>query len=328
MARFLLNDASFHGQFGSTAGVILALQRVYDVRKELKRSAFELEVHSRIVERPATPSEDLRTTLFKSSNRDLKNLIFAWFNNAGCFWNNPPKHDPGEYFQCNGAVVTETALGEAAMLHWIEDSTETDTVSLNPSNFDADPLRVDWLERKGVNLEFAIRNHIACSSLPARLSALEKPAQNWDQLVGMLEKKCPSLLLSDEIVNQLGSCFYPNVAKQSIVLLQNLNAMITAKRAGNESLFNDLRSKWMVGDEARFTDSSDSEKKDFAAKMWFKHSMTGQSIFCSWHGKIQTPLFRIHFEWPMPKGVYQKEKETDEFQKLFIAYIGPKLTKK
>jgi len=30
----------------------------------------------------------------------------------------------------------------------------------------------------------------------------------------------------------------------------------------------------------------------------------------------------------MPEKVYRKEKENDVYQKLFVAYIGPKLTKK
>ncbi len=26
------------------------------------------------------------------------------------------------------------------------------------------------------------------------------------------------------------------------------------------------------------------------------------SLLCPWHGKIKTPQFRIHFEWPRPAG--------------------------
>ena len=207
---------------------------------------------------------------------------------------------------------------------------ETDTVSLLPSNFTADPLRVDWLERKGVNLDFSIRNHTDTGSLPARLSALEKPVQNWPELLNRLPRKCPNLLFSPDIANQLGMCFYPNVANQSLVLLRLLDELVTLKRAGNEARYNELRSNLMVGDEARFTDSSDREKDDeqFQKAMTFIHPVTRQKVFCTYHGKIQTPLFRIHIEWPMSEKVYRKEKDTDEYHKLLVAYIGPKLTKR
>ncbi|MDA1277088.1 MAG: hypothetical protein O2960_23995, partial [Verrucomicrobia bacterium] len=87
-------------------------------------------------------------------------------------------------------------------------------------------------------------------------------------------------------------------------------------------LYNEQWSNLMVGNEARFTDSSDDEKRDFKKAMTFTHPVTGQEVFCSWHGKIQTPLYRIHVEWPMP------EKVNDVYQPLLVAYIGPKLTKR
>lgn len=46
-------------------------------------------------------------------------------------------------------------------------------------------------------------------------------------------------------------------------------------------------------------------------------SPTGKKLFCPWHGKIKTPQFRIHFEWPRPAG--QRE--------IKVVYIGPKITK-
>lgn len=327
MARFLLNDASLHGQFATSTDVILALQRAYDIRNELKKYAFEVGVHSQIGNRPATATEDVRTSLFNSNSRDLKNLILAWFNGPGFFWDNPPQHDPKEYFECNNTPVTETALAEAAMFAWLEGVDETDTVSLLPSDFTADPLRVDWLGRPGVDLDFSVRNHTRTDSLPARLSALEKPVQNWTELVKRLERKCPNLLFSADIPAQLGLCFYPNVANQSLTLLKLLNDLVAFKRSGNQTAFNQLQASLMVGKEARFTDSSDREKDHFKDEMTFKHPISGVDVFCSWHGKIQTPLYRIHIEWPMPEKVYLKEKETDEYQKLLVAYIGPKLTK-
>ena len=74
----------------------------------------------------------------------------------------------------------------------------------------------------------------------------------------------------------------------------------------------------MEGRLARMTDSSDTEKSEFAAELKFKHPATNRIVACTWHAKIKTPQFRIHFEWP-------KQRAADA---LFIGYFGPKLTKR
>ena len=72
-------------------------------------------------------------------------------------------------------------------------------------------------------------------------------------------------------------------------------------------------------DKALFSDSSDSEKNDagFRNAMTFKDP-DGQELICFWHGKVRRPIqFRIHFSYPI-----------QSHTPLYIAYIGPKLTKK
>ncbi len=43
----------------------------------------------------------------------------------------------------------------------------------------------------------------------------------------------------------------------------------------------------------------------------------GHQLECFWHGKIKSPQYRIHFSYPIEEDV-----------PLYIAYIGPKLTKR
>jgi hypothetical protein len=74
---------------------------------------------------------------------------------------------------------------------------------------------------------------------------------------------------------------------------------------------------WMVGANARITDESKTNKSDFKEELKFVHPKTGEKIFCPYHGKIKTPQYRIHFQWPLP----------EKAQQLFIGYFGPKITK-
>jgi len=72
------------------------------------------------------------------------------------------------------------------------------------------------------------------------------------------------------------------------------------------------------GRGALFSDSSEGEKSKFKQEMTFRHPENPDtSIFCPWHGKVQTPQLRVHFSWPV---------RADEA--LYVVYIGPKITKK
>lgn len=72
------------------------------------------------------------------------------------------------------------------------------------------------------------------------------------------------------------------------------------------------------GRGATFTDSSDSEKSEFKKEMTFDNPLDAKrTLFCPWHGKVQTPQLRVHFSYPIC---------ADEA--LFVVYVGPKLTKR
>jgi len=321
MPRFLLNDVSLHGQFTSSSQVIAALRRVYEIRRELVKAAFSLEVAKTVSGRPATAGRTLRQVLFETGSRDLRALVLAWFDRDGPFWDTPPMHNPGEYFECLEEVVADSALAEAAMLLFMVDVDVVDTVSFTPSRFQADPLVVRWRERQGGDLEFRIRNHTETGPVRWRLAELEQPPRSWPEMLLQLKRRCPLLLFSEDIVGQLGTTFYPAVAERSRVLLSALNELVRARRDGDEKAFNQLHSSLTHGQRARFSDSSDRERSDAQFKRWmtFKHPRRGDLIFCPWHAKIQAQQFRIHFEWPIP---------SDSKEPLFVAYIGPKITRR
>jgi hypothetical protein len=442
MPHFLLNDTSLHGQFTSCEDVIAPLKRVYEIRQELQKNGFKLGIHSRVSARPATAEYDLRNALFRANRRDITALILTWFDKDGPFWDNPPRHDPNECFECNNDLVASSALAEAAILVLEEGRPEADIVSFRPSRFEQDPLSVLWRGRPDGDVSVSVRNHVSAETLPIRFHELERPVQSWTELLQRLHQKCPNLLFSPHILGQVGTSFEPNVAERCLVLLPLLDQMVFAARErnywcsvfmprnitnlgalveklrnragdlcnwlgdnlgeetrdllaqggngdanltllrtalandlgrvvrggpiytaqrfprlqpetrrlatgriegtellrlnirlleesfpdeitrrGDDQQFFQLQSLLMVGDRARFTDSSDTEKKDrqFAQAMTFTHPETRGRVFCSWHGKIQTPLYRIHFEWPIPD---------NQDRKILVAYIGPKLTKK
>jgi hypothetical protein len=45
--------------------------------------------------------------------------------------------------------------------------------------------------------------------------------------------------------------------------------------------------------------------------------ISGATLFCPWHGKVKIEQMRMHFTFPIQRDM-----------PLYIAYIGPKLTKR
>jgi hypothetical protein len=167
-------------------------------------------------------------------------------------------------------------------------------------------------------LVITVPNGWAVEDVDQCAADFERPFASWTELLEWAARECTHLFLSPDIPKQLPVQFHPNVAQRSKVLLRALNRMIELRKAGDEQEFNKMHSDWMQGKLARFSASSEAELNDFSRELTFRNPKSGQNIQCSWHGKIKTPQYRIHFEWPLPEGAEQ----------LFIAYIGPKITKR
>lgn len=72
-----------------------------------------------------------------------------------------------------------------------------------------------------------------------------------------------------------------------------------------------------TGDNSWFSDSSDKEKNEYNKALTFKHpEVKGETLFCTWHGKIKYLQIRVHFSWPV-----QAESP------LYVVFVGQKLTK-
>jgi hypothetical protein len=251
-----------------------------------------------------------------SMPRDIKVRLLGWIDREGPFWDDDRRHSSNEYFECCDAVVTDTGAAEAAfsktegMDGWL--------FSIAPSDFLFNPLTVSWRGLPNGDLEIKVPNGWTLDDAESSAAEFERPFASWDELLEWAGRECTHLTLAPNILKQLPPQFISIVARRSKVLLGALNRMVELAKAGDEKEFNQMRREWMQGDRARFSPSSDTELREFSNELTFRHPEAPKSIVCSWHGKIQTPQYRIHFEWPLPPGA----------QKLFVAYIGPKITKR
>lgn len=311
----LLNDASLHGQFTAPEVFHDALRTLWGIRSFLVSKGLQLRVCRSVRLRKVT--SDLTFYGFLGSvPREIKTRLLLWLDREGPFWDDERTHSDGEYFECNEDLVTDTGAAEAAFLQ--SESTSAWLFSVSPSKFLTNPLIVHWRGRAEGDLAIKVPNGWTRDHAEQCVADLERPLASWYDLLEWAKRECEHLRLSDDIAKQLPTQFIPNVAQRSKVLLGVLNQMICFSKAGKQAAFNELRTKWMQGKRARFSPSSDSELDEFSEELTFLDQHNRTRVLCSWHGKIQTPQYRIHFEWPLPKGA----------EKLFVAYIGPKITKR
>lgn len=309
------NDASLHGQFASCDSFKESLKKLWEVRNILVSAGLQLRVCRGVRQKMVTSSHSFDAFL-GSIPKELKARLLLWLDREGPFWDDDRRHADDEYLECCGEVVTDTGAGEAAFLK--SEGMTTWLFSLDPSNYLSDPLEVQWQGRQIGDLAISIPNGWEVPHAQRCVSSLERPFTSWGELLDWAERECTNLLLSPEIQSQLPTQFYPNVAQRSKVLLKTLHQLVGLMKSGNNTEAQRIQTEWMQGSRARFSPSSESELHEFENELTFRHPATQKRILCSWHGKIQTPQFRIHYEWPLTEGE----------ERLFVAYIGPKITKR
>ena len=249
--------------------------------------------------------------------REEKRALLAWLTQRGPFWEDAGEHDSDEWIECKGAVVTETAIAEAA--YCSTSGIDRRLVSLVPSKWGYSPITATWISKSST--EILVHNYWDPLQLETALLQAEPPLRSWAQLEAIAQAKFRRLKFAIDSFRPLdGRPFVHGAAYRIIGLLDTLNRFLgcvdeSGHRAPEGT---QLIQDHFTGGNAWFSDSSPTEKSNFRNELTFPHpEMPGQYLFCTWHGKVRTEVFRVHFSWPIPAG-----------ETLYIVYVGPKITKK
>ena len=312
----LLNDLSLHGQFANIHAFQNAFQAIIDIRNRMAQFERKLYCHRNIVQAQVTHDLTLQQAVQKF-DLNKRRAVMGWVTKYGPFWEDGRSHEPDDYLEYQGQVVTDTALGEAAYRCF--NGSEYHTFSLTPSDWLFTPISIDWY-RDNEHHPVDVPNHWDIRSLEVALQAASPPIQSWEQLASIMPSRCTNLILAADSFEPLRGHPFVNSAAQRIVeLLETLDKFRSCfdgqgqRTAEGQRIYQDH----FTGDKAWFTDSSESEKNEFKAKLTFKHpDNESETLFCTWHGKIRTPQLRIHFSSPISAN-----------EPLYVVYIGPKRTK-
>jgi len=321
--EFLVNDLSIEGQFPDITTFRSAINRIMEIRRIASHYGRTLHCHREIAQTQVTSGMTMLQAVQRLSVEERRSLMF-WLTQQGPFWEDARIHNSNEWLECKNQIVTDTAVGEAARCCF--NGICRNLVSVVPSSWLFTPVSVDWVtdsDRESVD----IQNFWNPDTVEVFLRIAPSPLKSWEQLESLAASRWSNLTFaSDTFKPLLGYPFVPGAAQRIYFILDTLNrfkncfnddGQLTPE--GHELYRNFFTGKKGEGGRgALFSDSSHEEKHLFRTKMTFKNPQDpGESIFCPWHGKIQTPQLRVHFSWPV-----RADKP------LYVVYAGEKITKR
>ena len=319
--ELLANERSIHEQFHDIASFRDALARLMSMRDAARRFGLEMYCHHRLLAASPMPDTPMQQAVGRLSDRNERRGAMTWLTRAGPFWDDVRRHGVDDWLECRGDIVTDTAVGEAAFrtLHGIE----CGLVSVTPSDWDFSPVEVVWrreaekLEDRRANVD----NWRDVGALEDGLREAAPPIRSWGALRRASVNRFGNLTFVADCFEPLdGVPFAKSSADRLHVLLDILNRLAGAFDAAGMRTTEGHRihRDYFTGDNALFSDSSDSEKRKFREEMTFPHpDSPGKSLFCTWHGKVRHLNLRLHYSWSGSAG-----------EQVYVAYVGPKITKR
>lgn len=322
--EFLVNDLSFHGQFPDLASFKISIKRIMEIRQLSLRFGRSLYCHRNIAEAQVTSNMKMPQAV-QMLNINEQRALMQWLTQLGPHWEDVRRHSQNDWLECKGEIVTDKAVGEAGWccMH----GTERGLISISPSTWLFSPVSVELLSNSGGRDSVEVLNYWDTTAIETFLKTEPVPLSTWGQMENQARVECTDLFLAVDAFEPMdGYPFVASAAQRILAILNILNRFKTCfdgngqrTQQGHE-IYHDFFTgkKGEGGRGALFTDSSEDEKNTFGTELTFTHPEdASKTIFCPWHGKVQTPQLRVHFSYPI--------RANDP---LYIVYVGPKCTKR
>ncbi len=316
------NDLSLAGQFSDPEAFYATLETFLKLRIKHEALRENFFCSRTLGMRPVHAGYNLQQLILKHPNRLFKQQVLNWLSKSGPFWDDNRAEVANDFFTFNTEDVTEQGLGEACRRQLL--GREVASFSFDNHNFECTPLQVQhgWREPELDFGQIAIHNFWQLSDLAKIAQSLQPVPKNWLEMLQAAQQEFTNLIFAEEMITILRPHpFSRYVCQRAFELLTVLQRLVdeSDEYGGLSDVGTALFEQHFNGKKAWFTDSSTDEKNHFKQELSFNDPCDpSQKIFCPWHGKIKTPQFRIHFQWPRPKNQ----------QKIKIVYIGPKITKR
>lgn len=315
-----MNDLSLHGQFNSTGDFISSVDRLMEIRRVVRRAGREFFCHSGLHHAQVTDDRTMPQVI-QDMPLPKRRAWMQWITRTNLHWQSDRLHTGDHWLEENGEpIFTDHAIGEAAFcrLH----GKNRAVVSFDPSDRLVSPIKVTWLKTDDTKLDVDVANHWTVRTVEQALAALPRPFDSWNSLGEHCRRSCENLVFANDFMRLAGYPYVRSVAEGICILVEVLDRLSEfiddeGRRKPEVDL---LYETYFVGQAPYFTDESATNKRNYPAKLSFPHPTdTEKTLFCPWHGKVNSPTnfppIRIHFSWPVTtKG------------DLYLTYVGPKIT--
>ena len=317
-----INDLSLSAQFADPRAFRSALEPLLQLRSRDPLLRGCLYCSHMLHACKVTAVYDLKSAVRVTGDRNYIRLALDWCSSAGPFWDDERQPNDDDYFEYQGSNVTDQGLGEAARRRLV--GNEANTYSFPLPGFATSPLAVQHgLVEEPLGF-INVVNHWTIAQLE---SALEncRVLNNWNDVQAEINRRFDHLIFSTEVMDKLLPIPFSRPVMERIFHLLSLLNQVVLSRDGSGKLSDEgeviLRNYFAgasAGNTPLFKPESANNRRNYENDLTFRDpSDNSKYLVCHWHGKIQTPQIRVHFEWPTPRG--QRE--------IKIVYIGPKITK-
>jgi hypothetical protein len=315
--RFVFNDRSIHGQFPDRSAFHESIGRFMALRDKLRDRGYDIFCSKKLTEVRVTDSEFMRQAVVGMPEARLKALM-QWLTRIGPYWEHTRLHASDDYLEANQEVVTDSGIGEVAVAISQGDKKNA-LISVDPSRWLLSPIVVRWLGKEPEE-EIPAPNYWERNAVEEYLLQVAAEDQSWRGLERYLRQKHSEFNFSDTAFRGLDGCPYSAGIAARLRELFRMLASLCREHDG-EGIRSErghrIYEELFTGDKSWFSDSSDTEKKNFRKDLTFPDPAGGPGLFCPFHGKLRGGLqIRVHFTWPIAAA-----------RKLTIVYLGPKLTK-
>ena len=315
--NFVFNELSLEKNEVDITGFRVGFERVMKMRQLLKRSQRELYCGRSITDN--LPAKGTIYNIVEQWDANRKRALLGWLQKKGPFWEDIRKHGADDYLTYNDSIVTDSAVGEAAFL--CQMGLDWRLVSLSTTVWDFSPISIiRHIENDKINIE--VLNYWDIDQLKLALEEDTESINSWDDLKILTSSRFSGLSFSSVCFDYLQAYPFSSSQAQRIRMLLSILQKYKGCFDRSGQLTEEghmIRTNYFMGDNALFSNSSDTERFKFEKELTFPHpELKNKTMFCPWHGKVRGRVpIRIHFSWPI---------RADE--PLYVVYVGPKLTKR
>ncbi|HBT0543241.1 TPA: hypothetical protein MCD01_000134 [Klebsiella quasipneumoniae] len=316
--QIFVNDLSINNQYSNPTEFISHLTFLISLRKRNSNFGDHFICPRGISEKVVCNDKTLRQVVLEYKNKDFTTAVLTWLDRSGPFLEGDDDDYGKLICEINGTTLEDCVIENVATKVHRNENAKTYSFDNCQPSYSYTPLSIGYTDNNGTG-HIHIENIWNEAQLDALVCNWEKRPESWEQLIQYLAAKYSHLMFSQDILGHLSPYpFSSIISERAIVLMEILDNYVNSHDANKirTKETNEIIKNFFSGEKAPFTDESVSNIRDFNKEMTF--DIDGKSTLCSWHGKIKHQEFRIHFQYPFDT----------QMEKIFVAYIGPKITKK